>query len=166
LPLASFSYTQPDNSYSIQFENLSSPNSFYLWNFGGNNTSTQENPVFTFPFDGIYPVTLIVSNACGNDTISLDVEVLKLNVSDINLTEVKVFPNPAKDILNISFSNKSNNSFEISVYNALGQQIFPLINRKQSQIIIDISGLSNGVYFIQINKQDEQIINKKVIINR
>ncbi|MEJ5266599.1 MAG: PKD domain-containing protein [Bacteroidales bacterium] len=52
----------------IQFTDLSQDAISYLWNFGDGNTSTEENPQHTYSSDGVYTVSLTVTNANGSDT--------------------------------------------------------------------------------------------------
>jgi PKD repeat protein len=52
----------------IQFTDLSQDAISYLWNFGDGNTSTEENPQHTYYSDGVYTVSLTVTNANGSDT--------------------------------------------------------------------------------------------------
>jgi len=166
VPEAGFSLEQINN-YEVQFENESIGGTTYFWQFSTFGSSTQENPIFNFPFEGVYSVTLIASNECGNDTISLVVDVLKLNINEINLSEINIFPNPAKgDVLNVLFPNKNISNIQISIFNALGQQLNPQIILESNQILIDISKFTNGVYFLQMSNQNGQTKSKKVIINK
>jgi len=83
LPTADFSYTpDPVNFNIIQFTDLSFQSTTYLWDFGGGDTSTEQDPVYTFPaVEGIYPVTLTASDANGaSDTVTIDVELLDVFV--------------------------------------------------------------------------------------
>ena len=59
---------------------------------------------------------------------------------------LKVYPNPIKDILNISFDNQIN---IISIYNLLGQEI---ISKKvnANDVKIDVLGLNSGTYFVKV----------------
>lgn len=41
------------------------------WHFGDDSTSTAQNPTHTYLSDGVYDVTLIVTNAFGTDTLTL-----------------------------------------------------------------------------------------------
>lgn len=64
--LAMFSYKQLDPAgYTFQFYDGSHvPGDTvhsYLWNFGENNTSSEANPVYTFPETGEYQVSLMIS---------------------------------------------------------------------------------------------------------
>ncbi|SDG64309.1 PKD domain-containing protein [Winogradskyella thalassocola] len=83
LPTADFSYI-PDPQYFniVQFTDLSFQSTTYLWDFGGGATSTERDPIHTFPeIEGTYPVTLTASDANGaSDTVTIDVEVLDVFV--------------------------------------------------------------------------------------
>jgi len=80
VPEAAFT---PGNSegcapFTVQFTNQSSPNSTsFAWTFEGGQpaASSEQNPSATWNQPGSYTVTLIVSNAAGNDTASATVTV-------------------------------------------------------------------------------------------
>jgi uncharacterized protein (TIGR02145 family) len=56
---------------SIEFTDLSSNNpTNWLWDFGDNSTSEEQNPVHEYSSFGEYTVTLTASNACGSDIIT------------------------------------------------------------------------------------------------
>lgn len=68
-PVADFSNTPVSTcTGSVNFIDLSTngPTS-WLWDFGDGNTSTAQNPTYTYNSNGIYNVTLTVSNAYGSD---------------------------------------------------------------------------------------------------
>ncbi len=61
-----------------------------------------------------------------------------------------VYPNPTKGQLHVSYTNLDQ-SGEINVYNQLGQLMMKeKLNHYLSESVIDISGLSAGIYFVQI----------------
>lgn len=65
------------SSYTVQFENNSLGGNTYLWRFGVNGaTSTQFEPIYTYPDTGVYKVTLIVNpgSTC-QDSISRLVKI-------------------------------------------------------------------------------------------
>ncbi len=47
---------------------LNMPNSWF-WDFGDGNTSTQENPTHTYQSQGVYTVSLTVTNGLGTDSV-------------------------------------------------------------------------------------------------
>ena len=78
-PEANFDYTADQEDFRIiNFTDLSTEASKYLWDFGGGATSTERDPSYTFADgEGTYPVTLTASD--GNDvssSITIDVEVI------------------------------------------------------------------------------------------
>ena len=70
-PVATFNLTSNNTCVgnSISFTDLSSnsPTS-WLWNFGDNSTSAQQNPQHSFANPGSYTVSLTVSNSAGSNT--------------------------------------------------------------------------------------------------
>ncbi len=67
-PQADFEYEI--NKGTVQFINLSSSSGSYQWLFTDENTSAEENPIFTFEVEGIYEVKLIATNNCQSDTLT------------------------------------------------------------------------------------------------
>ena len=53
---------------TIVFQNNTVGGVSYQWDFGDQNTSSQEAPTYTYQDNGIYEVSLIASNDCGQDT--------------------------------------------------------------------------------------------------
>lgn len=168
VPVASFNYAQQGESYTVAFENTSQDGASYLWNFGGGNTSTQANPSFEFQFDGTYPVTLTVTNACGTNTITSDVVVEKLVgllEIDPELAAVQMFPNPAKDITILNGETTKPTNYSLSIINLLGQEVY-----RESFVVsgswnktLDISGYSKGIYSISL-RNEKAALGKKLII--
>ncbi len=79
LPSANFTYASTLEDFrTIKFTDLSTESTTYLWDFGDGNTSTEQDPTFTFPGEGTYPVSLTASDGRGeSDMITMDVEVVE-----------------------------------------------------------------------------------------
>ena len=89
---------------------------------------------------------------------------------DAYLTEksVSVFPNPAKDELNISVQSPEKMVISFKVLNLLGEEIINnSFNFDQGTNIrkIDVSNLENGVYVVQV-KNEENVYSHKLIIDK
>ena len=76
------------------------------------------------------------------------------NISSIKT--ISIFPNPANTEINIDLP--SNGSAQIEISNAMGQVII----KDQNKNKIDISNLTNGLYFISV-KQGQQSYTQKLI---
>ncbi|MCB9231434.1 MAG: PKD domain-containing protein [Bacteroidia bacterium] len=67
-PVASFNNSANNLAYTFTAGTLGGATS-WAWDFGDGGTSTQQNPSHTYASAGTYTVCLVVSNACGADTI-------------------------------------------------------------------------------------------------
>jgi len=65
---------------------------------------------------------------------------------------VSVFPNPTNTTLNIKLSNTNSLPDSFSVYNMLGQIVRTERISKTSDLTIDVSTFSNGMYIIELKK--------------
>ena len=77
--------------------------------------------------------------------------------------DISIYPNPANDILNITFNN-DNTEKEISIYTILGQSIYKTKTSNNS-IIIDVKPFNlEGIIIVRVTKADT-IKNYKIIID-
>ncbi len=78
-PSANFTYllTQPCEPAQVQFTNISTNATSYLWTFEGGTpaTSTLQNPLVTFDIAGTYNVTLQAFSGSNSNTVTLPVFV-------------------------------------------------------------------------------------------
>jgi len=84
------------------------------------------------------------------------------SINEQNTGQFTVYPNPAHDVLTISLMEKPTQPTELHISDASGK----ILKREQittQNILIDISDLSSGVYFVTYSDYDRQI-SKKVVI--
>ncbi len=74
LPQAAF--TVALNNLEAAFTNLSVNATAWLWQFGDGNTSTTQQPVYTYAAPGNYEVCLTATNTCGDATYCAVITVL------------------------------------------------------------------------------------------
>jgi hypothetical protein len=87
-------------------------------------------------------------------------------ISHVKCAEKKekllVYPNPAKENLNLRFSGETKEVISIDVFNVFGEAVY----HKNSYLsTISLSGLKNGVYNLAIQTNANTIITKFVIAN-
>lgn len=146
-PTALFSTSQ-DVSLTINFQYTGSGATTFLWNFGFNNTTSNlSNPIQEFPTNTLYNVTLTVSNECGTDTYSAQVDVLKLSIPTLESLGIKILNFDGGWIIH-SGEEMNHQIQSIKLFNALGQFIFH--SQKVSSNTVFIPNQLAGVYFIQI----------------
>jgi hypothetical protein len=162
-PTAAFTYTQIDN-YTVDFYNNSTQATNYQWLLLGSST-TENNASYDFLFEGIYPVQLIASNACGVDTAVVDVVVSKLTgIAEIQSNKPVIFPNPAFDLVNIVFPKKLSKTPQVIVYGIDGKRhAVESMQTDAYSIQLHVEQLVPGVYQLELNLSDE-ILHKTIII--
>ncbi len=84
---------------------------------------------------------------------------LTVSAEESLATEVKIYPNPASDVITI----ESEDMEVIYCYNVVGQVVFSKKAKNQEKLMLDIEKLDNGVYFLQI---DGQFVKNPLIINK
>lgn len=157
LPVADFTYEQNlDELYEINFTSTSQNATNYLWNFGSGNTSTEENPSFTFSFDNTWPVTLVVSNACGIDTFATGVIVIKTSLEDIGGLEVNIIQLPDGS-LQIKGNLDEAQALSLDILAVNGQLIWHSNSPKSNSLDIQVPAfdVSEGLYFVRIQSGEK-----------
>lgn len=76
--------------------------------------------------------------------------------------DAKVFPNPTNSLLNVEFKIATGTKATISIENMLGQTVYSFETMDEKNRL-DISSLSNGVYFIKIVSTEGQSVQRLVI---
>lgn len=74
-----------------------------------------------------------------------------LGTADLDLKSVVVYPNPVKDILNITIDK---NITAIALYNVLGQEVLTKFFNS-NEVAFDISSLNSGTYFVKVYADNE-----------
>lgn len=93
----------------------------------------------------------------------LDPSTLGINETKLNNASVNIYPNPAKNSINISMESTDTFSpFDIKIYDLLGKVVYSETSNKNN-VIVNSSGWNSGLYIISI-QQGKSNIHKKIII--
>jgi hypothetical protein len=156
---AAADYSISDNVVTFTNSSLNATN--FLWDFGDGETSSEQNPVHTFPY-GSYTVTLIAANGCDADSTFIPVSVITGMKTPEHPFSITIYPNPStgKFILDLDFAK---NTFAgIKIHNIMGELILKrkISNGKNE---IDLSSCPGGIYFITVVKGKETYRQKIVL---
>jgi hypothetical protein len=152
----------------ITYSTTSNTGNTYAWAVtGGNITSGQGsngiNVVWGNPGTGTVMVTETSTEGCMGVSPMLNVEINeRTGINEYIAAEIKVYPNPAFDVLNVVFNADFKSLSDVSIYNNMGQLVLQNLEIKSSntsQLKIDISTLSPGVYTLRI-KSENQFLSK------
>ncbi|MGB1205288.1 MAG: PKD domain-containing protein [Chitinophagales bacterium] len=149
----------PQNSYH---------DATYIWHFGDENISYEQNPTHTYAQNGHYEVSLSI--VLCNDTISFSQNILVDNVGfqeniHTENNDILIFPNPATNTITIlveTFHERSKN-YEIAIYNHSGQMVFESENY-ENKTSLNIQNLQQGSYFLHLKDEKSSIVKPFVIM--
>jgi subtilisin-like proprotein convertase family protein len=87
-----------------------------------------------------------------------------LSIGAESTLDFTVYPNPSKGILNIQLSSLTGDSASADIYDVQGRKVASTtITNSLTQLSID--NLTNGVYFVVVN-QNNQKTTKKIVLQR
>ena len=82
-------------------------------------------------------------------------------LENLDVNDIIIFPNPTSSFLAI----KSNNLISpISIYDISGKLVLQNMGNSK-EIILDISNLNSGLYFIKSNSQNSSLIRRFIVSN-
>lgn len=131
----------------------------YTWSTGETTSFIPVSPTLTYyyfitgAFNGCisYTNTSVVVQAC-------------VGIDELSKAPIKLYPNPANQILNIDFNQLMEEKI-IEVYDVSGKCVLSKTSN-ETFLELDISSFSNGMYLLKIKLDNNQCIMNKFIINR
>jgi len=89
--------------------------------------------------------------------------ITTVNENIINENEFMLYPNPAKNILNVSFDKSYMQAYYIRIINSSGKTLM-MLPKPNLENGIDINGLKSGTYFLQLTDDKNKLTNTKKFI--
>jgi hypothetical protein len=123
-------------------------------------TSQDPAPGTLLP-DGVYTVTICAEDEYMNETcctFELTIEsVLGIDDNDINFSSIIMYPNPARDIVNLN-NPQSLALDQAQIFDLTGRLVQSVDLRNMgTDIAIDISHLASATYMVLINGENGHI---------
>lgn len=157
----SFNYNLPVDSAFIYNQVFVDTNTVILtWNIWQGGALSQYTDSVSFIYQGTNYVSLIVF--CGNAKMTLGSfrsrrinDYFNNSISpvgikkDLNLSTLKIHPNPSINKLHISIGNNKD-SKQITIYDLYGKEIINTQSENNTETELDITDLIPGVYFIKV----------------
>ena len=168
MPNANFNASAVNN-VTVAFTTTGGTGFTYNWNFGDGSSSTNQNPTHSFANDTTYQVCLIVKNANNTctDTSCQAVNLKTLGINRVDfLNSISIVPNPASNQCLVSFDLTDKTHLKMEMVDVLGRKLFNVtddnFNNGHHQLILNLSALSNGIYFLKIENNQNRFVKKIV----
>ncbi len=143
-------FTEVIDANVVSFTNTSSDFDAVLWDFGDDVTSTEINPVHTYPGGGDYTVALTITRCRKSDTKIKIIHIESgVNVEMVYLAVVSIYPNPATNEVNIELDRNYKEVF-VTIVDVSGKTILKKTSLNTAFLQLDVSGLSNGIYILTV----------------
>lgn len=137
----------------------------YTWFLDGIQITGETNQNFTPISNGVYEVMTTNQYGCTFMSNPFQYTGTPTLITENNLLELSVFPNPSKNTLNIVGELGDNEStLSIRIFNSLGEILISSSLEIESAVNsqIELSVLSSGIYFLELSTGKERIL-KQVI---
>ena len=113
---------------------------------------------------------VVTQNICGNiktDTVNVNVSPSSINENTLFSNSIALYPQPAKDIVNISLNYFYETSIEVRVVDVNARLVRSLeLGVRSGTAQMQISDISDGVYVLELRNSLGQIARKKLIITK
>ncbi len=119
-----------------------------------------------FSADGYIPKTISNIRIDRLKRTDLDVQLVQGITGSQKLLaeEINLWPNPARDFINLEMQMAPNEAASITIFNQSGESVIKFENRSQ-KLSMDVSHLSSGIYFLRIDYAKESEIRKILILD-
>lgn len=161
---------------AVQFINLSRPKPTTChWDFGDNQTSTEENPTHTWFLPDDVPIKLSVTNGFCADEFTSNLKILfrdyfNRSEKEKDVSQVLFFPNPTKKELNVHCEFTRQARLLIEIFNSAGLKIwekdYGILNFYRGEI--NLLNMPCGLYHVRYQTESPAGIitdTKKLVIS-
>lgn len=143
------------------------------WYMNGFMLPSETDPILRMFYDGDYYIRYTDNNGCEvwSDTIIVrEIDTCLTDTTDngVGITAysentMKVYPNPALDIVNIEFNSAFNG--DLFVFTISGQMVRQKAIKTEQFVRMNISDLPQGVYILRLQSKNGEYMVKKLTVN-
>lgn len=140
------------------------------WTFVGGTNANSASIQVQFTAVGPYSVSLTSTNAMGSNTKTTNNCVVVEGVGIDEAAEfsagIALYPNPTNGMAALSIGNMEQYSnLTVTVYNAVGVQVYKTAGNLPSEITLDMTAYSAGIYFVEV-RANEAVATKRLVLSK
>jgi len=143
------------------------PGAQFQWYYNGSPVPGATDSTLLIAAHGLYWVAVTFANGCTGYSEGYDYQSGIDNAASAD--GYSVYPNPSNGTFTIQFAHSTlikGGMAQITLVNMLGQIIHTqMVGDTENPVIISLKGISPGMYIIEIQLNDEQLLRKPIIIN-
>ncbi len=148
LPVADFGLAISNNIITLTDSSKFGQN--IKWYFGDGDSSSQSSPTHSYIGNGSYTLTMIVSNACGSDTMTVNIKVIT-GLHDMDAHYPVIYPNPANKVLLIDLKGLDEKPIMVSLVDMKGTVILNhWFADSRNHLQFDLTSIDCGIYLLRL----------------
>lgn len=128
------------------------------WYLNGRLVAGDTSRTMPYLGNGLYQASYYDANHC--------LRTLSENVN-LNTDIYRIFPNPTSDVVHFEFNSTESSRYELYVYNDIGKRVLHQYidaNIGKNNLVINLSLLAPGSYYLKILRPNLETINSKIIV--
>lgn len=153
------------DALSLQFIDLSyySPEDWY-WDFGDNNTSTEQHPVHLYEDIGVYEVCLRASNDTEIDSTCKTLYLGVSGTSDLleKDLDIDIYPNPTEGNFSVRLGTFVPQKGQLKILDLSGKEMFSEALR-YGWNNYDITSLAIGTYLVVVQDGNQIVHTERIV---
>ena len=135
----------------------------YQWYVNGNLIPGATSQLYTPIQNGIYVVKTTDSNGCvyvysAGYNYSLITGVNGVAIKN----DIAIYPNPTSGLVSIMVNLLAYEKYTVMVYDSFGK----LLVNEENTNTLDLSELSNGIYFVTVSTESGNVVKKKIVLSK
>jgi PKD repeat protein len=148
----------------------------WAWDFGDGATDTLQSPVHEYADQGVYTVTLIVSNGCSADTLVV-ADAVTVDANPLSAVDGRVpsgfglaqnYPNPFNPSTTITYAVTAPGPVRLEVYDAAGRRVAVLVDEirpaGEHSVLWQPRNLASGLYFARLAAEGRSDTRRLVLL--
>ena len=153
------------NNQAVDFLDMSVNPVQWLWDFGTGDTSTQQNPSYTFIQSGIFDVQLIVANGSCADTARASITVVdSLPVMRTMRINMVIAPNPLIDRSQVAIRGVGASPYQLQIWDFQGILRIEETNIENRTFFLDRQTLPAGMYIYRLVSADQSSTTGRLLV--
>lgn len=141
--------------------------SAYAWSTGADSQTVAIDETMA-DVNGDAAISVVVTNLTGcegTDEMMIHFQDCT-GLGEITANDIQLMPNPNNGQFKLEINGQLSKAADITIHNSIGEVVYTTAaSNANGQIDIDLSHLSDGVYFIMI-PQEQSVINKRFVIRK
>lgn len=162
VPTADFGYQAM--ARVVEFENMSSNATSYLWEFGDGAVSTEASPVHEYENNGSYVVVLHAENECGVVRDSVEITVVNTGGEALLRSDLELSPNPFGAYLQLRWHAAV--PVRVELYDLWGRRVLERHADAGAAEMRLEPGLGAGVYLLVLRDPDGRVMSTRRVVRQ